>query len=238
MTRLRLVLLATTTLTALQFATAPSHAQTAPLFSPPPKAQGAPDAKPKPPPKPPPPAPLPPPPAATHSPVRRTAPPRQPRRRPTLRLRRPPPQVARLRCPHRRVPDRPRAMRRRMPLRWRRPLLPHPADRPRCRPEPLRWCATRRQRSPRQFRPRRRLPKPWRRLLQVRRPPGRAAWMSSVAHGGKPRKAAARSLTNPAVSSLSIPAVSPLFATTKWIASASARAISGPSRSTAKPAPS
>jgi len=50
MIKLRLVLLATTALTAMQFATAPSHAQTAPLVV----AQAAevgPDGKPKPPPK-------------------------------------------------------------------------------------------------------------------------------------------------------------------------------------------
>src|ERR1700686_1644184 len=51
MTRPRLVLLATTALTAMQFASAPSHAQTAPLVVAQAKEELGPDGKPKQPPK-------------------------------------------------------------------------------------------------------------------------------------------------------------------------------------------
>ena len=47
MTNLRLVLLATTTLTAMQFASPPSHAQTAPLVMAQAKDELGPDGKPK-----------------------------------------------------------------------------------------------------------------------------------------------------------------------------------------------
>src|SRR6202011_4068971 len=74
MTKLRLVLLATTALTAMQFATPPSHAQTAPLVVAQAKEELGPDGKPKAPPKAAPPAagpparPAPPPPAAAPPP--------------------------------------------------------------------------------------------------------------------------------------------------------------------------
>src|ERR1700761_3963059 len=51
MTKLRLLLLATTALTALQFASAPSHAQTAPTVMAQAKEELGPDGKPKQPPK-------------------------------------------------------------------------------------------------------------------------------------------------------------------------------------------
>src|SRR6202790_3360687 len=51
MTKLRLVLLATTALTAMQFAAPPSHAQTAPLVVAQAKEELGPDGKPKAPPK-------------------------------------------------------------------------------------------------------------------------------------------------------------------------------------------
>src|SRR6266852_3097599 len=80
MTKLRLLLLATTALTAVQFASIPSHAQTGPLVVAQAKEELGPDGKPKPteapkaaPPAPPPPRPAPPPPAAAPPP--RPAPP-------------------------------------------------------------------------------------------------------------------------------------------------------------------
>src|ERR1700676_3253505 len=81
MTRLRLVLLATTALTAMQFASTLSHAQTAPLVVAQAKEELGPDGKPKAPPKAAPPAaapparPAPPPPAAAPPPPPRPAPP-------------------------------------------------------------------------------------------------------------------------------------------------------------------
>ncbi|MDB5608688.1 MAG: hypothetical protein JWP25_5588, partial [Bradyrhizobium sp.] len=51
MTKLRLMLLATTTLTVMQFAGVPSHAQTAPLVMAQAKEELGPDGKPKAPPK-------------------------------------------------------------------------------------------------------------------------------------------------------------------------------------------
>src|SRR6266851_4628669 len=94
MTKLRLVLLATTALTALQFATAPSHAQTAPLVVAQAKEEVGPDGKPKAPPKGAPPAAAPParpapPPAAAPPPPRPAPPAAAPPPRPT-----PPPPAA------------------------------------------------------------------------------------------------------------------------------------------------
>src|ERR1700736_2902929 len=85
MTKLRLVLLATTALTAMQFATPPSHAQTAPLVVAQAKKDIGPDEKPKAPPKE---APRRAPPAAAPHPAPPAAAPPQPRPAP------PPPAAA------------------------------------------------------------------------------------------------------------------------------------------------
>jgi hypothetical protein len=113
MTKLRLLLLATTALTALQFVSAPSHAQTAPLVMAQAKEELGPDGKPKQPPKgapppgrpappaaapphpappaaPPPPHPAPPAAAPPPRPTPPPAPPPHPHRR-LLRLQRQPP---------------------------------------------------------------------------------------------------------------------------------------------------
>src|SRR6202142_4416220 len=100
MTKLRLVLLATTALTAMQFASPSSHAPTAPLVvaeanevgpDGKPKPKDAPKAAPSPPPAPPPPKPPGPPPPRPRPPTRPPPPPfsrRQPPRRRILPLRR------------------------------------------------------------------------------------------------------------------------------------------------------
>src|ERR1700761_8395423 len=68
MTKLRLVLLATTTLTAMQLTAEPSHAQPAPLVVAQAQGEVGPDGKPKPPPKGAPPKPAPPAPAPKAAP--------------------------------------------------------------------------------------------------------------------------------------------------------------------------
>jgi len=93
MTKLRLLLLATTALTAMQLIGSPSHAQTAPLVMAQAREELGPDGKPKQPPKGAPPA-RPAPPAAA-----------------------PPPHPRRLRHPRRPGQLRRRPLRRRMPLR-------------------------------------------------------------------------------------------------------------------------
>src|SRR5216684_1921030 len=94
MTKLRLVLLATTALTALQFAPAPSHAQAAPLVVAQAKEEVGPDGRPKAPPKGPPPAAAPParpaPPPAAAPPPPRPAPPPPPAAAPPPRPAPPP----------------------------------------------------------------------------------------------------------------------------------------------------
>jgi len=93
--------------------------------------------------------------------------------------------------------------------------LPHraePAGRPRCRLAPRRWCATRPPRSRRRYhRPTPPAGPSDTGCSGLRRHRDRDAWRNSVARGGKPRKAVARSSPNPAGSSSSIPAVSRSF---------------------------
>ena len=173
MTKLRLVLLATTAMTAMQFVSAPSHAQTAPLVmaQAQPNPELGPDGKPKPPPKGAPPKAAPPPahPAPPAAAPPRPAPPPPPAAAPPRPTPPPPPAAApppdprrprrRLRsAPHRRQ-HRPRTLRRLRPHRHilchhripcrRRPRQPRPRllrRSRRRRPVPLRPCSLKRSR--------------------------------------------------------------------------------------------